>query len=185
MSRTYILQSQQLAVAAARMKCDANYIGVVDSAAQEQDLRDNHVFIENLWREGSLTPYRLRCLVHQLKAGDVLLLDSLLSDETLVEVYSLAKRAQCVVIFAALTEKAIESEWARAANVVVEIGANFCFQAQQSRVIVPSELAAAAAAGALALCQMNGLGLSQSEQFVSAAVLLKQLPWYDEVAYSL
>lgn len=185
MSRTYILQSQQLAVAAARMKCDANFVGVVDDAAQEQYLHDNHVFIEKLWREGSLTPYRLRCLVHQLRAGDLLLFDHSLATETLTEAFSLAKRAQCLIIFAVLTDKAMDSQWARAASITIGVGESFDFDAQQNRIIARSALAAAAAAGALALCQMNGLGLQQSEQLISKAERLGRIPWYDEVAYSL
>ncbi|WP_391574988.1 hypothetical protein [Cohnella sp.] len=187
MSRIYVLQSPRMAVAAARMKADVNFLGAVDDQTANW-LSDNHVFLRDSWAQGGVTVKRLQRLYHRLFPGDLLIVDGSLPDELMMKAALYARELGARVVIG-LKGAGISSE----SNDAKDVGdlADILVHAPNAmwngdpRAIVPLEAAdnLEAWVGAMSLCLMNGLGLEQSWSFCKRAAASEELPWYDEVAY--
>lgn len=184
MSRIYVLQAPMLAVAAARMKTDVNYIGMTDHEATVKCLEENHVFMRDVWNEGSLTEKRLQRLYHRLFPGDFLLMDSALPHELMMKASSYARElgAQVVISLKASEAKIADPIGDAAEILVCEPGAEWSGTPGAAIQLKPEEHLEAWV-GALALCLMNGLELERSTAFCRRAAAFAEPPWYDEVAY--
>jgi len=188
MSRIYVLQAPRMAVAAARMKADVNFLGAVDIETADW-LSDNHVFIRESWETGEVSVKQLQRLYHRLFPGDLLVMDGSLPDELMRKAAGYARELEARVVIG-LKSSGTSVEGA----TVKDVGdlADILVHAPDARwtgnpgTIVPLEAAdnLEAWVGAMALCLMNGLSLEQSRSFCKRAAGFKEeLPWYDEVAY--
>lgn len=181
MARTYVLQAPRIAVAAARMKADVNYIGVQDEETVAW-LQANHVFVRDVWRDGHITVRRLQRLYHQLFPGDVLMMDGSLPENTMRKAisYAQAQGARIVVC--------LEAGQTVADTIIPMTDVLICYQAgfdpvADNIIVLDEALSSVAWAGALALCLMNGQNRERFEPFCYQAASMGELPWYDEVAY--
>ncbi|MCU6707719.1 hypothetical protein M6D81_03265 [Paenibacillus sp. J5C_2022] len=181
MARTYVLQSPEIAVAAARMKADANYIGAADCATVKW-MRDNHVFIRDTW-EGELTDRRLQQLYHRLFPGDDLFIDGRLSGKQQLKAVAYAKEKGARITLCVQEGHVVERDVYMAVDWIVSCGAQVNGGTDKV-LLLRSDQYVYAAAGALALCLMHGLDASAAAGFYLKAADCKELPWYDEIAYS-
>ena len=187
MSRIYVLQAPRLAVAAARMKADVNYLGLLD-AGEAAWLEENHVFIREAWEEGELTRKRLQRLYHRLFPGDFLLLDGRMhcSLQTLAIEYATQLGARVIIGLKAETDpQGAVRQIGDATDILVhETGADWT---GSPHTVIPLKKGENLEAwmGAFALCLMNGLTPEASETFCRRAAAAQiDLPWYDEIAYN-
>ncbi|MEF2246270.1 hypothetical protein [Paenibacillus sp. IITD108] len=198
MSRIYVLQAEDIAIAAARMKVDINYIGILDEKTKRK-LEDNHVFIRDWWTEGELHTRRLQRLYHQLMPGDILFLSDDLPLEQRETAIRYAKERSALTVFLQLngmdnTFNCAASLTNCFADIVIhykqddERESNDIQTAANKFAVERIELAAneniIGLSGALALCLLNGLRGEKAAEFYRKAAKFKELPWYDEVAYS-
>lgn len=180
MSRTYVLQSPQIAAAAARMKADVNFIGVTDEATV-QWLKENHVFIRDVWFEGELTVRRLQRLYHRLFPGDQLFVDGSLPESILLKAAAYAKERESRVVLILKEGQHASEALIQVADFFVSTDENESMKEQH--LSLPAGMNIDAWAGAMALCLMNGLSITDFKEFCSRAAAFSHLPWYDEVAY--
>jgi len=182
MSRIYALQAPRLAAAAARMKADVNFLGAVDPETARW-LEDNHVFLRDVWNDGSVTEKRLQRLYHRLFPGDWLFLDGTLPDRlsSIASAYARESGARVVIgLQAGRAETAIGD----AADILVhEPGAAWTGNPGATMEVGPGDNLEAWV-GTLAICLMNGLDLERSEPLCRRAASFPDLPWYDEIAYA-
>jgi hypothetical protein len=182
MSRIYVLQSPRIAVAAARMKADVNFLGTIDAQTAEW-LSDNHVFLRETWETGEVTVKQLQRLYHRLLPGDLLVMDGSLPDG-LRKKASLYARELGARVVIGISESASVEDVGDLADILVH-APNVRLTGNPG-IVVPLEAAdnLEAWVGAMALCLMNGLSLEQSRSFCKrASAFEEELPWYDEVAY--
>ncbi|WMT39446.1 hypothetical protein RE628_18710 [Paenibacillus sp. D2_2] len=184
MSRIYILDDADIAIAAARMKADANFIGLAGEVVRRR-LKDNHVFIQEAWEQGGLTIRRLQSLYHRLSEGDILFVHDQVPEALLHKAVSYAKERGTRVVFVqhSMQEMTCDCcEWADIALLRTENSAVEKTESPAAIWLLPHEHAAAYA-GALALCLMNRFVLDKADLFCRRASMHKELPWYDEIAY--
>lgn len=181
MSRIYVLQSPQLAVSAARMKADANYIGMLDKTTAAW-LEENHVFIRDSWEHAKMNERRLQRLYHRLFPGDIFMTELHGEEELVVKALEYASELVAKKILCVRKDETASARVCELADMI--ISQEGTIQGNPSELI---ELGADenidGAAGALAFCCMNELELKQSETFIRKAAALPGLPWYDEIAY--
>lgn len=192
MSRIYVLQSPGIAVAAARMKADVNFLGAVDERTADW-LSDNHVFLRETWAPGEVTVKQLQRLYHRLFPGDMLVMDGTLPDELMAKASTYARELGAKVVIG-IQGTGISGSPSSEAEAVRAVGdlADILVHTPNARwsgnpgtiVSLESGDNLEAWVGAMALCLMNGLSLERSRSFCERAAAFKgELPWYDEVAY--
>ncbi len=226
MSRIYVLQEEKIAVAAARMKADVNYRGILDEKIKHQ-LIDNHVFIRDCWSAGEMHTRRLQLLYHQLMPGDTLFLTDELSIEQCKTAIRYAKERGVLTVLVQLdgeSERQLDCEDGNddkvsgsskteqndgsahkapsvagdSSQVISDIV--ICYKQDEvgkknndqpaanlhgtERIVLTTEENIFALCGALSLCLLNGLRGEKAAKFYRKAAKFKELPWYDEVAYS-
>jgi hypothetical protein len=181
MSRIYVLQSPRIAAAAARMKADVNFLGVVD-ATRAQWLKENHVFLRDVWHWGELTVRRLQRLHHRLFPGDLLFMDGSLAEPLIVKAAAYARERRTSVIICIAEGEVASPEICRQADFLVTRGGTL--QGEPGTLIsLDTGENMEAWAGAMALCLMNGLSVERLHPFCKRAAAFAELPWYDEIAY--
>lgn len=192
MSRAYMLNAVETAIAAGRMKADANYVGFADCAMCER-LVANHVFVREAWTEGELTVRRLQQLYHRLWPGDILFIASSIAVPLLEVATRYAReRGALTVLVEERQQPDYEYQLQRESafelfDIVLLYGEGTASGGDAEsvqRIIFRPDEQATAYAGALALCLMNGQSLEAAEPFCRRAAGFAKLPWYDEVAYS-
>ncbi|HZG54900.1 hypothetical protein [Paenibacillus sp.] len=182
MSRTFVLGAPLLAVAAARMKADVNYIGVADGGASSW-MTANHVFLRDVWEDGELTTRRLQRLYHRLYPGSSLWTDASLDEETFLKAAAYARERRARVVLCVCEGQTATPAMGDAADWLVAGPAGVVGAPGQAVTLGAGE-SVASWAGAMALCLMNGLDLARMEPFCRrAAAFADEPPWYDEVAY--
>ncbi|WP_040949808.1 hypothetical protein [Gorillibacterium massiliense] len=185
MSRIYVLQAPRLAVAAARMKADVNYVGLLDAETASW-LEENHVFIRDMWEEGELTRKRLQRLYHRLFPGDFLLMDGTLPGPLQALASEYAVQAGARVVIGLKTETSTQGAVRQISGfteiLIHEPEATWTGTPQ---TVIPLKQGENLEAwtGAFALCLMNGLSPEASAGFCRRVAAFADLPWYDEVAY--
>lgn len=192
MSRIYVLQAPGIAVAAARMKADVNFLGAVDERSADW-LSDNHVFLRERWMPGEVSVKQLQRLYHRLFPGDMLVMDGSLPDELMAKAASYARELGAMVVIG-LKGTGISGSPSSEADALMAVGdsADILVHTPNARwsgnpgtiVALESGDNLEAWVGAMALCLMNGLSLERSRSFCGRAAAFEgELPWYDEVAY--
>ncbi|TLS50911.1 hypothetical protein FE782_17850 [Paenibacillus antri] len=182
MSRTFVLGASRLAVAAARMKADVNYVGVADESASSW-MTANHVFLRDVWLEGELTTRRLQRLYHRLYPGSSLWMDASLGEETFLRAASYARERRARVVLCVCDGQTATPAMGDAADWLVARSGGAVGAPGQTVTPAAGE-SVVSWAGAMALCLMNGLDLARMTPFCKrAAAFGEEPPWYDEVAY--
>jgi hypothetical protein len=182
MSRIYVLQAPRLAVAAARMKADVNFLGAVDKMTL-QWMENNHVFLRDVWQDGEVTVRRLQRLNHQLFPGNNLIMDMSLSEPLLLKAIAYAQERKARVILFVKDGEKVDQNVSETVDLLINRGGEIIGKPKEIIHLQPDDNAEAVV-GAMALCVMNGLNTQQAESFFKRAAAFSDLPWYDEVAYA-
>lgn len=184
MSRVWVVQSKEIAVSIARMKKDANFIGIA-SEEEQQEMIDNHVFLREVWDEGGLSEKRIQRLYHNIFEGDIVICPSILGEDVINKIVKYSKENGALVVFCLYDELTLNSDITLDLDFVIHYGqvrtddfsAHICLSCEESINKAIGTILMILSISKKAIIKDYNI------QLIKKAESMKEIPWYDEIVY--